>query len=1097
MSHSYFDAVKNLWIQGQYGTDRASAYLIKKQKLLGLSGDVALEADTIVSTLEEGLEYISEIAEQGKVSEFAIKELREFCIIKNCEDDIQTILDAFERGVTPKSNDPARTLLPVQYLEISDCHVVAEQSLPDVVETCTPQMDKKSKVNSFWPKYYALTSISLKKIFKSIDKANTAEELMQLDIPLVCEQFLSKLEGMISASLVSQGDYTDIRPVFSSISDDFLNKNKMFASALKSTVMQKRLDTELFASINRVGRSRQYGVGSLFSAIGQNTEKRKFASILDEQIWLSFESALVTMQDWLAEIVISYYDMYAIRTGGDDFNTMHQAHSESDYILRNLESVQENQRVDVLWKALKLFPYRDTAWIKLIEIVQASAEYRLELLTLASEFYTGDPNQLFLLQAAAAYEQGNLDLAKKFLKTIDVGESLITAPRFFGWPLDLIVIPASAKIQLFVDYINRDLDGFFREHVADSGELEGLFKSGNTVATASQLVQLIDAWRQQDWEKVDIFVSELNSVAVTEDACGFLLSIAFSKLYFSDAKISAQAAKEFLHSIGLSMPITPKKWSKSSDRLKVIRSFYYFRSSEYDKARHEILSANSHKIDVCVPDILSWSFQEPLIKMDSFELSGLVYRSYLAGEIYKYRPLEVRVASMLAKLIDESDIDDDVVEHVFDMIKAISNKDAESLLQLAENLHKNAVSKETSAFTMAIMLDCLSQMDRVEQVKEKSRYAASCGLTLDHLKMSWDCSHFALFFEDDLRHIKDAFSSYVIEKNIELKNEWSKIFEDGDLNSLYRSNAAAALILKRFNDDTDNSGDKLCPEQIYAYWLSSISLGLVTSIGLVYINYSSKEWQWINWLNCEKIDESGFINSYLRIRGGSSKAEIPFDVSGEDRGNIDVALNLVEKFFSIWRCSDSSNVYGVNLEMGEFAEFCHSGLDECHPVLQIHCNDSVFLEASSSFNLNPSSGWKISPMKEVVSGFSTDTKQKIWITPDLDVTKVKEFCLKLPKDVTLHQRDILVYYDDTLFGQGDDGMLITDKFLFYRIIAEDMKMMVLSDIQAVKVKTGFFGSTFEFKTINGSVGFKMSGIQKDAARVLLDILEKYLILRDS
>lgn len=1096
MSNSYFDAVKNLWAQGQYGTDRASAYLIKKQKLLGLNNDIVLEETTIVSILEEGLEYISEIAEHGKVSEFAIKELREFCTIKKCEADVQTILDAFERGVIPKPKDSTCTPLPVQYLDVSDCHTSAESLLPDETEISIPQMDKKAKINSFWPKYYDLTSLSLNKIFKSIDKCNTAEDLMKLDIPLVCEQFLSKMQDVISASLVSHGDYADVRPVFSSISSDFLHKNKMFASALKSTVMQKRLDAELFASINRVGGSQQYGVGSLFTMIGKHAEKRKFASILDEKIWLSFESALVTMQDWLAEIVIAYYDMYAMRTGGDDFNTMHQARSKSEYILRNLESIQENQRVDALWKALKLFPYQDVAWLKLIESIHAPADLRLEILTLASDFYTGNPNQLLLLQAAAAYEQGIHALAKDFLNTFDVSLPLITPPRFLGWPLDLVVIPDSAKIQLFVDCVNQDLDGFFIEHVADCGELEGLFKSGNTVATASQLVQLITAWRQQDWEKVDIFVSELNSVAVTEDACGFLLSIAFSKLYLYDAKISAQAAKEFLHSIGLNTPITPKKWSKSSDRLKVIRSFYYFSSSEYDKARHEILSTNSHKIDVCVPDILSWEFQEPLIKMDSFELSSLVYRSYLAGEIYKYRPLEVRVASMLVKLIDESEVDDDVVENVFNVIKAISNNDVESLLQLAESLSKNTVSKETSAFTMAIMLDCLSKMDRVEQVKEKSRYAASCGLTLDHLKMSWDCSHFALLFEDGLHLTKDAFSSYVNEKNIELKNEWSKIFENGDFNTLYKSNAAAALVLKRFNDDTDNSGDKLCPDQIYAYWLSSISLGLVTSIGLIYINYSSKEWQWLNWLNCDKIDESGFINSYLRIRGGSSKVEIPFDVSGEDRGNIDVALNLIERFFSIWRCSDNSNVYGANLEMGDFAEFCDSRLDACHPVLQIHCNDSVFLEASSSFDLNTSSDWKASPMKEVVSGFSTDTKQKIWITPDLDVTKVKEFCLKMPKDITLHQRDVLVYYDDTLFGQGDDGMLITDKYLFYRLIAEDMKVMILSDITDVKVKIGFFGSTFEFNTINGSVSFKMSGIQKEAARVLLDILEKYLSLRD-
>lgn len=1120
MKNSYLEAVKNLWTQGQYGSERATAYLRKKRELLGLEGDLSVEADMVVATLEEGLKYISQIAEPGQATDFAIQELKEYCSIKNCEGDFQTILDAFDAGVQPQAaRAAAPAALPVEPSRSLVAHPPAER--PDQLgggsEGVPPEMGEDSNTNHFWVQYIDQANKLLKELAQAIGSLNSAEGLLRLDAPAACRRLLDQLAESVSAALVARGDYADPLPSLTLISGEFMARSLDFSAALKESVTKKRVQTEAFSGLNRGNGSHFYGAGaagmvgaavangmsSIFSSIGRHMESRQFDSTLDRQIWLSFEPALASMQEWLAEIVIAYYDVYAERTGGASFNAMHSARSESDYILKNLENIPPAQRLDALRRALKLFPYRASEWLTLIGDVRATTEERLKLLKLAERFYTGDPNALLLQQATLAYELGNWALVRNVLATLDLSRP-VQLPRFPGWLLDSLTIPAKAKICLLAGYLEHDLNDFFRVRMAAPEDLEGLFNAGDAVATAERLIALLNAWRRQNWDEVDALAGALVSVAPSGPPCELLLSIPFAKVR-EDAMASAQTAIDFLRGVGLeAVPVMPKNWAGNGDEFKLARSLHHFIGGEYDKARAEIIDLNPIRTKIPIPTSLSWPFQEEIAKVRNPELAGLIYRAYLVGELHRCHRLDAPTASMLVKLAEEFGASEEAVTSVFRLIRLMEEESTEALLDIAQELIEHAESSATESFLCAVMLDCLTRLGREEDLRELALSAAGRGFTLGELQQNWDCSRFAAAFEEQANSVKEAFRVHAFDKVEDLNQTWPNLIQKFSLGSLCKSTVAADEILRRFNANTDGAAKNLCPTQVYAYWLSPMSLGLITLPGLYYINYKTQTWHWISWLHCGAVDESGLINTYLRIRTGSSKVEIPFDISGPDRGNMDAICCIVDAFAHLWSSGREADVdYGMQLDMDRFVDNCANLPVVRHTVVEVHCQEKEFSAALRSVSEQTSvseaaEATALGPLAQAASGYATDAAKKIWIGPNLDPAKIKEFCKNLPKSVVIRQGDIVAYYDDTLFGQGDDGILLTEKHLFYKTIATDMQMIPLADIQEMTVKTGFFGTTVDFKTSNGNVKFKMSsGSSKEAMLILQKIVIGYLEQRCS
>ena len=137
---------------------------------------------------------------------------------------------------------------------------------------------------------------------------------------------------------------------------------------------------------------------------------------------------------------------------------------------------------------------------------------------------------------------------------------------------------------------------------------------------------------------------------------------------------------------------------------------------------------------------------------------------------------------------------------------------------------------------------------------------------------------------------------------------------------------------------------------------------------------------------------------------------------------------------------------------------------------------------------NTSSDEKESIARGIVSNFKSDKNQKFFIKPAIPQDKLKAFCLnarsKFGSAVT--ECEILAYFDETLFGAGDNGVAVTDTHLI--VTVDDCGVFELNKIRDVSI-SGMLNRKISFTNIGSQQRYNFILTQGNkGAKNIADIL---------
>jgi hypothetical protein len=102
-------------------------------------------------------------------------------------------------------------------------------------------------------------------------------------------------------------------------------------------------------------------------------------------------------------------------------------------------------------------------------------------------------------------------------------------------------------------------------------------------------------------------------------------------------------------------------------------------------------------------------------------------------------------------------------------------------------------------------------------------------------------------------------------------------------------------------------------------------------------------------------------------------------------------------------------------------------------------------------------------LRSDLSAFSSDKEKNFYVAPNLPEKKIGNFVSKFK--YSINPREILVFFDETLFGRGDNGVVITETHVNIGLSFGDVHQINLKDIHSVSI-AGMLNKkiTLELKT---------------------------------
>ncbi len=146
------------------------------------------------------------------------------------------------------------------------------------------------------------------------------------------------------------------------------------------------------------------------------------------------------------------------------------------------------------------------------------------------------------------------------------------------------------------------------------------------------------------------------------------------------------------------------------------------------------------------------------------------------------------------------------------------------------------------------------------------------------------------------------------------------------------------------------------------------------------------------------------------------------------------------------------------------------------------------------FNINSESAPKqyTDSFQEVIKQFPTDIKIKFYSTPDIPLDKINNFKEKSKYQVDYN--NILFYLDDTVFGKGDEGVIIDSNNITFKQAFLDTVTIPLEEIKNLEIN-GILNKKIHITTASNSKKTITIATSKKGASTLFKALSK-IISRD-
>ncbi len=122
-------------------------------------------------------------------------------------------------------------------------------------------------------------------------------------------------------------------------------------------------------------------------------------------------------------------------------------------------------------------------------------------------------------------------------------------------------------------------------------------------------------------------------------------------------------------------------------------------------------------------------------------------------------------------------------------------------------------------------------------------------------------------------------------------------------------------------------------------------------------------------------------------------------------------------------------------------------------------------------------------------GFKSIPDKKFYVAPDLPDKKINNFSSKAKSSIEIDK--VIFYFDETVFGKGDDGVVVTDQHLHARIPLESEECIPLNQIESVR-PGGLLGMKICLSLTDGrDVSIKLTQ-SKSGSKLLRQAIEQLI-----
>lgn len=124
----------------------------------------------------------------------------------------------------------------------------------------------------------------------------------------------------------------------------------------------------------------------------------------------------------------------------------------------------------------------------------------------------------------------------------------------------------------------------------------------------------------------------------------------------------------------------------------------------------------------------------------------------------------------------------------------------------------------------------------------------------------------------------------------------------------------------------------------------------------------------------------------------------------------------------------------------------------------------------------------------IINGFSSNAEEHFYVRPNLPEKKIRHFLEK--SKYSINYNEIVFYFDDTVFGKGDCGVLICINFIDINVSFQEEELLSISDILDVSI-SGVLNKTIKIKTKNRLIKFELTQ-SNSGAKLIFDAIKKLL-----
>lgn len=402
MEKKLIETGKKIWADGFFYTERGLSLLETKRKLYNLNEESIANVKEVIGILDEALNYLNQVTDGKELTEFANSELREFCEIKKCSNDIDLILNTYQQNKKQSENDtPTKSITSKEEKNT----IVAMTPTPEDEQKKShyETLDEKPRIhektitndNVYWVHYKNSASQALTELSNIIQSASNSSELLKINISKKVCEILDQFEIGISETLLKNGNLDNPKPYFQSYKSNLLDYTSNFQKQLSLAIIDNNYKTQYFKDQNQSqsGYSVNGSIGfvasvatvnsvkSIFSGISRHNQNRQFANQLDKQLWNEIQPILNDIYNNLADVIVDYYSIISDNLGLIPFDEMLNSSQEAEYILDNLDKIDNpDVKANAINQAFHVFPFQGKHWLDILTASALTPEKNLELI---------------------------------------------------------------------------------------------------------------------------------------------------------------------------------------------------------------------------------------------------------------------------------------------------------------------------------------------------------------------------------------------------------------------------------------------------------------------------------------------------------------------------------------------------------------------------------------------------------------------------------------------------------------------------------------------------------------------------------------------